>query len=102
MGDNYITLRTRDNQDNMSAIEVQLPNPYLNINNPEKNKTIEYRIDSKFKSAFADYINHSLTNDPGNYRAGLNAKKFIISNKANNNIHFTKTQDYIKMKKKNN
>ena len=99
MGDNFITIRTRDNQDNMSVIEVQLPNPYLNIDKPERNKTIEYRIKSKFKSPFADYINHSLTNDPTNLRIGLNRSKIINSNKANNNIHFTRTQDNIKRKK---
>ena len=102
MGNNFITIRTRDNQDNMSVIEVQLPNPYLNIDRPERNKTIEYRIKSKFKSPFADYINHSLTNGPTNLHIGLNASKFINSNKANNNIYFTRTQDDIKRKKINN
>ena len=97
MGNNFITIRTRDNQDNMSVIEVQLPNPYLNIDKPERNKTIEYRIKSKFKSPFADYINHSLTNDAGNLHIGLNASKLINSNKANNNIHFTRTQDNKKI-----
>ena len=99
MGNNYITIRTRDNQDNMSIIEVQLPNPYLNIDKPERNKTIEYRLKSKFRSPFADYINHSLTNDASNHHKGLNASKFINSNKVNNNIHFTRTQDCIKRDK---
>ena len=83
----------------MSVIEVQLPNPYLNIDKPERNKTIEYRIKSKFKSPFADYINHSLTNEQENCHTRLNVSKLIDSNKANNNIHFTRTQDDIKMKK---
>ena len=92
MGDNYITLRTRDNHDNISVIEVKLPNPYLNIDNPERNKTIQFRVNSKFKSTYADYINHSLTND-SNYKSKFNKSKFINSNKFNNHIHFTRTQD---------
>ena len=92
MGDNYITLRTKENQDNISVIEVQLPNPYLNINNPERNKTIQYRIKSKFKSPFADYINHSLTNDASNINDKLNRNKYKISSKFDN-IHFTKTKE---------
>ena len=98
MGDNYITIRTRDNQDNMSVIEVQLPNPYLNIDKPERNKTIEYRIKSKFRSPFADYINHSLTNNPVNRHKVLNTNKFINSNKAKKNNYFTKTLDNTKKK----
>ena len=95
MGDNYVNIRTRENHDNISVIEVQLPNPYLNINNPEKNRTIQCRIKSKFKSPFADYINHSLTNDTSIINDKLKINKYKISSKINNNIHFTKTQDII-------
>ena len=100
MGDNYITLKTKENQDNISVIEVQLPNPYLNINNPEKNRTIQYRIKSKFKSPFADYINHSLTNDTFNIKDKLkrNNNKYKISSEFNDNIHFTKTHENIDKK----
>ena len=94
MGDNFITLRTRDNQDKMSVIEVKLPNPYLNIDKPERNKTIEYRLKSKFKSPYADYINHSLTNDS----LYLKNNKFLNPNKFNNNIHLTRTQNNINIK----
>ena len=93
MGDNFITLRTRDNHDNISVIEAKLPNPYLNINNPERNKTIQFRVNSKFKSPYADYINHSLTNDTSNYKSGFNKRKIVNSNIFNNHIHFTRTQD---------
>ena len=98
MGDNYITLQTRDNNDKISVIEVKLPNPYLNIDNPERNKTIEYRLKSKFKSPYADYINHSLTNDSLYLNAKLKNNKFINPNKFNNNIYFTRTQENINIK----
>jgi hypothetical protein len=95
MGDNYITIQSNNFHDKGSIIEVKLPNPYLDIDRPERNKTIEYRIKSKFKSAFADYKNHSLTNDGTNLK-NKNRFKFINSNKYNNNIHFTRTQDIMK------
>ena len=98
MGDNYITLRTRDNHDKISLIEVKLPNPYLNIDKPERNKTIEYRLKSKFKSPYADYINHSLTNDSIYLKNKLKKNKLLSSDKCNNNINFTKTQDNINRK----
>ena len=99
MGDNFITLHTNDYNRRVSIIEVQLPNPYLDINKPERNKTIEYRIKSKFKSPFADYINHSLTSDTSNIKGKLKREKYINSNKINNKIHFTRTQDVMKYKK---
>jgi len=95
MGDNYITIRTRNNYDNMSIIEVKLPNPYLNINRPERNVTIEYQIQSKFKSPYSDYINHSLTYDncdKFNYKHKPKKKKANM-NRFHNNIHFTKTNN---------
>ena len=95
MGNNYITLQSTNYHDKGSVIEVQLPNPYLDIDRPERNKTNEYRIKSKFKSPFADYINHSLTNDGTNFN-NKNRLKFINSNKYNNNIHFTRTEDVMK------
>ena len=97
MGDNFITLRTRDNQDKMSVIEVKLPNPYLNIDKPERNKTIEYRLKSKFKSPYADYINHSLTKDSFYLNVKLKKNKYLNSNKDNNNIHFSRTQEKVKL-----
>lgn len=100
MGDNYITLRTKTNQDSMSVIEVKLPNPYLNIDNPEKNKTIEYRFKSKYKSPFADYINKSLTTDTSNLNDIRKKTKYINSNKYKNNIQFTKIQNNIDRKYK--
>ena len=99
MGDNFITLHSNDYNRRISVIEVQLPNPYLNINKPEGNKTIEYRIKSKFKSPFADYINHSLTSDTSNFKGILKREKFINSNKIDNKFHFTRTQDVMEHKK---
>ena len=94
MGDNYITIQSIAYHDNRSIIEAKLPNPYLDINRPERNKTIEYRIKSKFKSPYADYINHSLTND-GTNSTNKNRLKYINYNKYNNNIHF-KGQNLMK------
>ena len=92
MGDTYITLKTKNNHDKLSIIEVKLPNPYLNIDKPERNKTIEYKFKSRFKSPYADYINHSLTNSNFNIRARFN-KRFMNSDKCiNNKIFFMRKQ----------
>jgi hypothetical protein len=77
----------------VSVIEVKLPNPYLNIDKPERNRTIDYQIKSKFKSPFADYLNHSFTNNTSNKNTKLNSSKILLSNLIYNKIHFTKTQN---------
>ena len=47
--------------DSNSVIEVKLPNPYLYTGTKTPNQYINYNINSKFKSKFADYIqNRSL------------------------------------------
>ena len=98
LGDNYITLRTNDYQRKVSVIEVQLPNPYLNIDKPERNKTLNYRIKSKFKSGFADYINHSFTNHTSNNNNKINS--FILNNSKtiNSKIRFTTIKNTMKYK----
>ena len=90
MGKNYITLKTKNYNDNISIIEVKLPNPYSDINQLERNKTIEYNIKSKFKSIFSDYLNHSKTHQNSNYNSKLTKNNYIILNKLNSCIHFTK------------
>ena len=69
-----------------------MPNPYLNIDRPERNKTIDYQIKSKFKSPFADYLNHSLTNNTSNIKTKMNSNKILNFNVIHNKIHFTRTQ----------
>ena len=89
-GGNYITLKTKNYDDNISIIEVKLPDPYSIIEQPDRNKTIEYHINSKFKSPFADYINHSLTNKTSNFKSKF--KEYKLLKEYNDHIHFTKTQ----------
>ena len=91
-GDNYITLRTKEYTRKISVIEVKLPNPYLNIDRPERNKTIDYRIKSKFKSAHADYMNHSFTNDTSLNKNNMYNDKYFNSKIISNKIHFTNTK----------
>ena len=93
--DNFITLKTNKYNNNISIIEVKLPNPYLDSDLLERNKTIEYHINSKFKSPYADYLNHSLTHQTFKYKSKLNHNKMINLNKFNNRIHFTKTNHDI-------
>ena len=69
-----------------------MPNPYLNIDKPERNKTIDYQIKSKFKSPFADYLNHSLTNNTSNIKTKMNSNQVLDSNVIYNKIHSTRTQ----------
>ena len=90
MEGNYITLKTKIYDDNLSIIEVKLPDPYLITEQSSKYKTIEYHINSKFKSPFADYINHSLTNKTSNFKSKF--KEYKLLKKYNEHIHFTKTQ----------
>ena len=97
MGDNYITLKTKAFDDNISIIEVKLPDPYSIIEQPDRNKTIEYHINSKFKSPFADYINHSLTNKTSNFKSKF--KEYKLLKKYNEHIHFTKTQQNVNIYK---
>ena len=97
MGGNYITLKTKSYDDNISIIEVKLPDPYSIIDHPGRNKTIEYNINSKFKSPFADYINHSLTNKTSKFKSKLKGYNFI--KKYNDHIHFTKTQQNLNIYK---
>jgi len=97
MGGKYITLKTKCYDDNISIIEVKLPDPYSIIEHPGRNKTIEYHINSKFKSPFADYINHSLTNKTSEIKSNLKEYKFIKN--YNEHIHFTKTQQNMKIYK---
>ena len=97
MGGNYITLKTRNYDDNISIIEVKLPDPYSIIEQPDRNKTIEYHINSKFKSPFADYINHSLTHKSSNFKSKL--KEYKLIKKYNEHIHFTKTQQNVNIYK---
>ena len=97
MGDNYITLKTKIFDDNISIIEVKLPDPYLITEQSSKYKTIEYHINSKFKSPFADYINHSLTNKTSNFKSKF--KEYKLLKKYNEHIHFTKTQKNLNIYK---
>ena len=90
MGGNYITLKTKIYDDNLSIIEVKLPDPYSITEQSSKYKTIEYHINSKFKSPFADYINHSLTNKTSNFKSKF--KEYKLLKEYNDHIHFTKTQ----------
>ena len=90
MGGNYITLKTKIYDDNISIIEVKLPDPYSIIEQPGRYETIEYHINSKFKSPFADYINHSLTNKSSNFKSKF--KEYKLLKKYNEHIHFTKSQ----------
>ena len=45
--------------DSNSVIEVKLPNPYLYTGTKTPNQYINYNINSKFKSKFADYIQNT-------------------------------------------
>ncbi len=72
---------------------MRLPNPYAEI---EGYKTIEWNIKSKFKSRFADYVNHTSTKSSSNINKGAMIKqiatdkeKELSFSKIEHLIHFT-------------
>ena len=54
-GGNYITLKTKNYDDNISIIEVKLPDPYSFIEHPDRNRTIEYHTNSLFSLSFENF-----------------------------------------------
>ena len=71
-----------------SIIEVRLPNPYLDTECVKHNKYIDYNINSKFKSKFADYINSKTHLDNS---GGIKTNKtHKVIKKFDNHIYFTK------------
>ena len=89
---NHEEIIVRSNRYNSTntIIEVRLPNPYLDTECVKYNKYIDYNIESKFKSKFADYINSK-----------SNKKREIKSNKTLK-ISGLKMDQYIYFTKKSN
>ena len=83
-----IIIRSNKYNTTNSIIEVKLPNPYLDTECVKHNKYIDYNINSKFKSKFADYINSKthLHNSGGT----KSNKTHKIIKKFDNHIYFTK------------
>ena len=75
-----------------SRIEVRLPNPYDELESDKQKKIINYTINSKFKSRYADYINRNSTMDSSKVNSGLKNIKTYKDNvpaKFDKYIHFT-------------
>ena len=80
-----IIIRTNKYNTTNSIIEVKLPNPYLDTECVIGKKYIDYNLNSKFKSKYADYINSkpSINNE-----IKIN-KTHKISKKFDKYIYFT-------------
>ncbi len=83
-----IIIRSNKYNTTNSIIEVKLPNPYLDTECVKQKRYIDYNINSKYKSKFADYINskHHLEHT-GEIRPNKTHK---ITKKFDNYIYFTK------------
>ena len=86
---NHEEIIVRSNKYNTTntIIEVRLPNPYLDTECVKFNKYIDYNIQSKFKSKFADYIN-SKSNKKREIKSNKTFK--VSSLKIDQHIYFTK------------
>ena len=78
-----------------SIIEVRLPNPYLDTECLKNNKYIDYKIKSKFKSKFANYIQRkSIYKEVKTNKSEKTLKKF------DNFIFFTNISSIKKISKR--
>lgn len=90
-----------------SQIEQKLPNPYMETEyDGKKKKYVEQVVCSKFKTKFADYINHTTTKDTNTNDKNNNTIKVIRTfkdtaeySRVENCIHFTNTKDEMTRKK---
>ena len=90
-----IIIRTNKYNLSNSIIEAKLPNPYLDTECIKNKKYIDYNLNSKFKSKYADYIN---SNSSINNEIKVN-KTHKITKKFDKYIYFTSLSPNKKNKK---
>lgn len=96
-----IIIKTNKFNDNCSIIEEKLPNPYLETDILGNRKYITLKLNSKYKSKFADYNRKKKTNNESiNSKTIKQNKTYKYSDKFDKHINFTNLN--IKYRAKSN
>ena len=87
-----IHIKTNRFSQDVSVIEEKLPNPYTITDYSKKPKIVEFNIKSKYKSLYADYLNHTSTFDATkkDTKLKLNTSIKNYPSKIESHIYFTK------------
>lgn len=86
-----IHIKTNGFGQDCSVIEEKLPNPYTITEHTKRQKIIEYNVKSKYKSMYADYLNHTSTFDATKNDIKIKTTIKNFSSKIEPYIYFTNT-----------
>ena len=86
-----IHIKTNGFGQDCSVIEEKLPNPYTITEHSRRQKIIEYNVKSKYKSMYADYLNHTSTFDATKNDIKIKTTIKNFSTKIEPYIYFTNT-----------
>ena len=94
-----IIIRSRNFNTNNTIIEEKLPNPYLNNELVKKKKYINYKINSRFRSKYSDYLKKKFSNNTSSQEIKHN-KTYKFPKKIDDYIHFSNALQLTKKLKK--